>query len=249
MIPPKIIIKGDLQSGHEYVGYAKRLLAELLHAMSFQRLNEGFSVTTPFPGVVVECFASHSLKVISVSTIGGRERETRKHVEESERRKCLCFPHVSIGRVKASYPYILSVPEHTGTLAEYNDAVALYEESIEIYNEFLTSAKAFTYDVEVCSIGSYVLYSEVHDANFGKYSVGQVVLVAVGYVIDGEEDRWETFPGFYSYPCDRTCLTADPSFPNIIIIPAHITDEADAPLMDKWYFTEQISRVIADGNN
>ena len=241
MIPVKVTVTGDISKGRMLVGFAKDQMRILERAMSFQALNEGERTVSPFPGMTVSCWSSFSLQEIRIhvdqpSGAGGVQLKNRKE----ERKECYCFPHISLARVLAVYPSILPEPQSGdyGTTAEYNAAVALYEQSVEEYNIFLVSNKSFTYDLEICTKHSYVLFYGAHDANYGKYYIGQMVLVSVGYVLEGEEYRWETFPAYYSYPCDRNCLMADPWFPNLIIIPVHIVDDQGKPLMDKWYIDE-----------
>lgn len=243
MIPVKVTVTGDIPKGRMLVGFAKDQMRILERAMSFQSLNEGERVVSPFPGMTVTCWSSFSLQEIRIHVTQPAEEkgvQTKKKTEE--RKECYCFPHISLAKVLAVYPSVLPEPQLSDyvTTAEYNEAVVNYETSIEEYNAFLLSNKSFTYDLEVCTKYSYILFYGAHDANYGKYYVDQMVLVSVGYVIEGAEYRWETFPAYYSYPCDRDCLMADPWFPNLIIIPVHIVDEQDNPLMGKWYIEETI---------
>ena len=66
MIPPKIIITGDLARGQEFIGFAKNQLSILENLMSFQGLDSGFRTIKPYPDVVVEIWKSFNLSVIKI---------------------------------------------------------------------------------------------------------------------------------------------------------------------------------------
>lgn len=241
MIPERIIVTGDIPRGRELIGLAKGQMGILARQMGFQHLTEGFRTVSPFPGVVIECWRTNILNDMRDIRIhvepkqkGGEEVTVKK---TRERRECFCFPHISLARIIAVHPDILPIPKQSdyASFEAYTEAVAAQAASVIEYNNFLPTCFSFTYDIEICAKTSYVLFNGAYDPNFGRYYAGQIVLVSVGYSIEDEMDRWESFPATYSYPCDRTCLISDPLFHNLIIIPVHIVNDKDEPLMDKWY--------------
>jgi len=66
MIPVKIVVDGDLVRGKELIGFAKDQMRILQRLMSFRKLNEGNRQVQPFPGVLVECWSSYSIKEIYI---------------------------------------------------------------------------------------------------------------------------------------------------------------------------------------
>lgn len=107
---------------------------------------------------------------------------------------CPCFPHFTVGQITVVIP-------ETPTL------------------EWLQTGR-FTYDLEVCDSQKYILLEGVKDMNFGRYYVGQLVMVT----IFEDMDAWT-----YPYDCNRSCLMEVPQFNVYGLAPVHI-----AGAMSKW---------------
>ena len=114
----------------------------------------------------------------------------RKYIEEY----CPCYPHFTIGEVVAVTP-------ESPTL------------------EWLETGR-FEYNIEVCDSRNYILLESVKDMNFGRYYIGQLVIVTI---FDGV-DAWD-----YPYDCNRSCLLEIPQFLVYGLAPIHITGA-----MNKW---------------
>ena len=116
--------------------------------------------------------------------------EGEKVIKEKEKDfYCLCLPHFVIAKVKAVYPETPS-------------------------EEFLLDGQ-FTYDLDVCTESQYILFEGALDPNFGRYYVGQTVLVTIGESMD----EWD-FP----LDCGRSCLMQSPRFDILAISPISIND-------------------------
>jgi len=206
MIPVKIVIDGDIPRGKLFIGMAKGQMQRLRRSMSFQKLREGFNTTTPFPGVVVQCWRSHSLEVINiyVEPVGGAGGVAQPKPEQWK--ECLCVPHFSFGIV------ILVTPEKPADDADPEDIAA--------YNEFLLGGERFTYSINLCNTRRYILYENVYSAGWEKYNVGQYVLVSMG-----NDDP------IGSYDCERRCLLQEPEFEVFIVSPLHALGK-----MKKWQY-------------
>lgn len=207
MIPVKIVIDGDIPRGKLLIGMAKNQMQRLRRSMEFQKLREGFNTTTPLPGMVVQCWRSHSLEVINIyvePVVGAAGGEPQKPEQE---RKCLCVPHFTFGVVT------LVTPDAPAEGASPEDIAA--------YQEFLLGNARFMYSVNLCSIRRYVLYENVYSAGWEKYNVGQYVLVSMG----------DDAPIGY-YDCNRKCLLQEPGFDVFIVSPIHALGK-----MKKWQYS------------
>lgn len=107
--------------------------------------------------------------------------------EEGLEATCLCLPHFSTGTISARYPE-------------------------EPTDDFLKTGR-FYYDVDVCTLLTYIKIESVYDANFGTYKIGQVVMVSIG----NEMLEWPT-----PLDCDRFCLMQQPRFEKLIITPIYV---------------------------
>jgi len=104
--------------------------------------------------------------------------------EEDEYQECLCTPHFSMAVITAIDP-------------------------AEPTESFLKTGR-MKYDVQVCTMLTYIKAEGVYDANFGKYSAGQIVLVSIG----AEMTEWNS-----PLDCDRFCLMQRPRFDVLQIVP------------------------------
>jgi len=89
MIPvTKIVLKGE--NSAQYIRFAHNQLAILERQMSFQNLNEGRRVVSPFPGIFVEClsrFGQKEVRILTTTTksyidTGNIERQRINVIEE-----------------------------------------------------------------------------------------------------------------------------------------------------------------------
>jgi len=97
MIPAKLIVTGDIPRGKEFIGFAKNQLSILRNQMSYQKLNEGFRTVKPFPGVVVEVWASFKLAEIKIHATSEEGGGPGGDFNRKDGRKCLCLPHFALG--------------------------------------------------------------------------------------------------------------------------------------------------------
>lgn len=110
--------------------------------------------------------------------------------QKREKYVCPCFPHFSLGVIQKVTP-------EEPTDAQMRES-------------------RFTYDVEVCNTNYYLFYEDMYDANYGKYFVGQFVLVSIG----AEMDEWEV-----PLDCDRDCLADTLRFDVLMVVPVHIAEK------------------------
>lgn len=104
--------------------------------------------------------------------------------------ECLCLPHFSLARIEA-------VDQATPTAY------------------FLREGR-FKYDVSICLGNTYLFLEDVYDANFGKYLVGQYVMVTIGAEMAGWDNPLD---------CERYCLMQQPRFSTLMISPIHVLSE------------------------
>jgi hypothetical protein len=202
MIPrTKIVLNGNKGASAGFIKFATAQLAILERQMSFQNLNEGRRVVTPFKGVDVECLSKFGKKEVRILTTGeylqGGDIPTTK--QDAFKcfikitKKCLCLPHFSTGIIVATYP------------AQLNDE----SPQIDIDNYAISLlTDRFTYDVLVCNGEDFTLLSEVLDANYGRYYEGQVVMVSIA----NEMPLWEN-----PLDCARACLLSSPEFEELSV--------------------------------
>lgn len=212
MIPCSIIVTGDLARGRGFIGYAKTHMDILSRSMQFQKLNEGHRTLRPYPGVVVECWASFSFRQIKISVEPPTGMADIAGIKKKQERECFCFPHFSFGIILKTGPSLPLVAEYEYP-EDYTAALAVYRDTL------LTSR--FQYDVEICAKEFYLVFEGAYDANFGVYVVGQFVLVSIG----DEMTDWDV-----PLDCDRECLVNLPKFEELIIAPFHIAEQ-----MVQWF--------------
>lgn len=224
MIPTAITTSGDKSTAVMYIGIAKTQMRKLRDSMTKHRrtpLKEDYS-TVKIDNVVIECWSSFKKEQIHITVLPQPHKPGEKRLIKQKEVECLCFPHLSFGvitKVTPSPP----IPEDFEYPEDYQAAVEAYNVFIEL---FLIDGR-FQYDVNICSIDTYILFEGAYDANFGKYYVGQYVLVGIG----DEMDEWEI-----PLDCDRRCLVNDPKFDELIITPLHVNEK-----MKKWF--QQPERV------
>lgn len=85
------------------------------------------------------------------------------------------------------------------------------------------STTHFSYDLQACAKNTYVLVKNVIDINYGRYYKGQYVLLAASYAIDSSK-----------LALPRLCVMTGPKFDAYAIVPLHILDKLNKPLMKKW---------------
>jgi hypothetical protein len=75
----------------------------------------------------------------------------------------------------------------------------------------------------VCSgsAGAMVALTNVYDANFGKYEIGQLVLITIGSLV-----FW------YQFNCADECIMDSEIIENFIISPIHATGAMRLPTED-----------------
>lgn len=203
MIPTKITGVGDLVVAREWVKFAKNRLAILKRQRSLGG-KQDYSTISPHPGIVVECFSGRRIEEIKITVIkaGG---EAGQSLIEKKKIYCKCFPHFSFGVVRKVTPVDPVDPA------------------------FLPTGK-FMYDLEVCAKDRFILYENAYDVNFGKYYVGQRVMVTIG----GDMPDWPS-----PMDCERMCLVKNPRFEFLTISPVHF------PGMSKWFPGDEDKKVIA----
>jgi len=159
MIPVKIVVDGDLVRGKELIGFAKDQMRILQRQMSFQKLNEGNRQVQPFPGVLVECWSSYSLKEIYIYVEPPKPSGGEPIIPPKEERYCPCFPHFTLGKI------VTVIPELSDPL-------------IAADITFLETER-FMYDVEICDSHLYILFEGVYSTGWEMYNVNQMVVVGV----------------------------------------------------------------------
>lgn len=155
MVPIKIIIKGDFVTGRGMVGFAKDQMRILETSMSFQKLKQGSRTVKPFRNIVVECWSSFSLQVITIHVTPPPPSVKGYGHKEPLKRKCHCFPCFSFGIIDK----IRTVP----TDEEYYGGVR------------------FEYDISICQGESFFILEnyEVKAAGWEEYYEKQFVMVTI----------------------------------------------------------------------
>jgi len=190
MIPVKIIVEGNQTRGREFIGFAKDQMRILENLMSFQGLKQSKRIVKPFPDIVVECQSIFTQQVIKIYAQPAITEEKEEPKRERLERKCLCLPHFSVGIVVNAFP--------------------------ETPTELWLEDGRFYYNLDICAVDKYVRFEGAYDANFGRYSVGQIVLVSMF----DEMDSW-TSP----LDCKKDCLINGTRFDDLCIVPLHTSAE------------------------
>lgn len=193
------IMSGNKPRAAHYLGLAQRQLDILLRQMKLSvpmALPSGQRKLKLADGtliIVSVSYNSHTMR-IHVPLFGG-EKEVTKY--------CFSVPHFALGKITAVYP----------SLAE-----DYTEEEYDAYIEDLHDRR-ITYDLDICTGEFYIISEGVLDANFGRYYVGQKVLVTIG----SDEVGWR-------YPLDpyRDYLMDAERFSILMISPLSVAD------MDIW---------------
>lgn len=211
MIPAKFIVTGDEVQGRALIGFARDELRKLKRDMGFQELKEGFRTVRPFPGVVIECWSSFNLAVVSIYVqpllpLPGGKR--KKYVRTKD---CLCLPHFAVGGIIDVIPEV-PVIEEEESQNDFNVREAAYA-------TFLLTGQ-FTYNVEVCMEDRYLLYEGMYSSGWGRYYEGQKVIVTVGERMDS----WDI-----PLDCAKSCLSKLPRFDTLVICGIHVPG-----YMKKW---------------
>jgi len=124
-IPPiKIVFSGDIPSCYAYKKFAANQLAILEKLMSFQGLNEGRRIISPYPGVEIECISRFGKKEtrIHVDPITYKFVTEQQVIEEKEKKEEI------FGRDYLYYVRIECIEEPPGIKT---DRVILYEMKFE----------------------------------------------------------------------------------------------------------------------
>lgn len=109
----------------------------------------------------------------------------KQKVKKDPQVNCFCTPQFALGKIT--------------TVQSYTEE--------ELYTERMI------YTLDVCIGELYIMLENVPDANFGKYFVGQYVLVSIGE----EMDAWDI-----PLDCSKTCLMDNPRFEVFIVSPIQV---------------------------
>jgi hypothetical protein len=221
MIPTSIVTSGNKSIAVMYIGVARTEMRKLEARMERRRKDiKEDSSTTKIDGVVIECWANHSLRQIRITAPDGLRNKDKINVVKNDKKECPCFPHFSLGIIVGVTPEIPSQEDF-----EYiEDYVAALDE----YNKFIITGR-FQYDIEICNTDRYILFEGAFDANFGRYYFGQYVLVS----IFSEMESWDI-----PLDCDRECLIDIPRFEELMVTPIHILEG-----MKEWWKKQETKKT------
>ena len=240
MIPPRVILEGDKTSAQTLLGLARNQLRILRREMSFQKLNRGIREIKPWPGVLIFCSSVFSQDVIRIRVnLPDGGAGVRKKIIEDETRKCICMAMFAMGIIRDETP---GGPVRTDFETDYafNQATRSWvTENLEMLKSTL-----FKYGVDVCKGDSYEYHPEIPANGWGRYYIGQHVLVTVGYfedqvAVDLVWDPEEEVPEDFDY-CSKNCLMSYPQFAYHSISPLHVHG------MPEWLWVNSRLEILED---
>jgi hypothetical protein len=221
--PRRILFRGDRDRCEALIGRAKQAMLILENMMRLRGLQQLAMQFEPYPGALIKCSKVFGMRTVEI--IAGEPCRSTRTVQT---RECFCFPHFSFGVVKVVKPTEPMQGINPETGLEMEETSEQFATRLASYLENLRSVR-FAYDVAVCAGKQFVLCQDVLDANFGRYAVGQFVLVTMAT----EMEEWE-----YPLDCDRPCLLSNPRFDKLMISPLHIL-----PSMKLWKYGPEMEVV------
>lgn len=212
LIPTQIHSTGDLTRTKLFEGFAREELRKLRRRMSFSAgVNEDYSVVRPSRDVVIECWVSFSVSIISIYVKPPEPKYLKNPPKYKKEKTCLCLPHFALGRITEVIPDIPVKGEE--------EEQADFENRQTLYNAFIVSGQ-FTYNVEICAEDKYILYEGMYSTGWGRYYQGQNIIVTVG----DSMDAWES-----PLDCTKKCVSKLPQFDIMVISSIHVPG-----FMVKW---------------
>lgn len=186
MVPARFVCTGDIPKARTFIGLGRKVLIAFAESLKYNRIKAAKAGPYYFEGgiVSVSCRVNFIIAEVRIHYKTKEEIEKGKElVSEKQpelKKDCLCFPHFAMAVIRKVYP------------------------------ETLSKTARYKYDIGICNRSYYLLLEGAYDANFGRYSVGQVVLATVG----AEMSEWDV-----PLDCDRKCLVDKPRFTTIMLSP------------------------------
>lgn len=215
MIPPRLIIIGDLNTGYFFKKFAFNQLGILEKLKSFQGLKQDVRRVSPIKGVDVECISNFSQRDIIIKIAPGVSISGEAVLEVVAPKYCLCFPHFSYAVILSVFPEYPVQGKDPISGLEINETDEQFDIRVTQYIDNSLDCR-FAYDIAICDGSSYIIYLDAKDANYGRYYVGQEVLVTFAKPILTDN-------------CARDCLLDKPRYDFLTISPLHISDG-----MNEW---------------
>ncbi len=147
-IPTRIDVRGNVELGKTFIGYARNELLKLERRMQLGNveLSQLTSTTSPVDGVVIQMWCSFNLSQILITAEGGVSRP-----EKPLCKACMCGCHITTG--------VIAVTEPAACLDHITDL-------------------QFTYDVIVCqNRTTYIELTDCQPLDFTRYSDGEMVYI------------------------------------------------------------------------
>jgi hypothetical protein len=169
LIPPtKINLGGNKGASQQFIKFATAQLAILERQMSFQKLNEGRRVVSPFNGVMVECTSKFGRKEVNVYVAPFVPPVPA--ISDVER-----VPLVSEEIIKTPVCDLFEFPCF---------AVGMIEDILQTANE--DDDKNY-YSIAICNGKSYVTFDtalHISTCSWEEYEIGQLVMVTAHHGAD-----------------------------------------------------------------
>lgn len=221
IIPTKVVIAGDVETGRKDYGFAQLQMSILENLMRVRGLTQ-YGLTRKGPnGSVVEVWAGFGLRQITITA------KPVGPVVEKKTTICWCNGCVALGRVIAVHDIVFV---NDGTGIRCFDKVDSYPE-LDLYY-----CAGVVYDVEVCNEHAYVEFLNIVAMDNTPYCVDDQVIIAP---VPSSSDAESLIDTICYSTCGAGCFAAIGSpIINVSIV------QVDASLLPRW-----ISKKVIRGHS